>query len=217
VGNNLIDTPSRVILATEVTQPGVTTEIDGARSMLDSLDTMGILPMVKTLAADKGYGATEFITELINQGIAQHIPLLAKPDLEPEPTWKTNTHIPERQAKRDEKVNQVRARNQVRQLAQTNDYKCSQTQRKRIEHIFAEAKVCHGLGRARCRGLLAMREQLSMTAAVQNMKRLVSFMRRTQKATATAGAAVISGASQALRYLLALFFPLKLQVFLRNL
>lgn len=213
VGNDLIDTKSRVILATEVTQPGVMTEIDAARGMLDSLDTMGILPMVKTLAADKGYGTTEFITDLINQGIAPHIPLLAKSDIEPEPSWKTKTNIPERQAKRDEKVNQVRARNHARRLAQTNDYKCSQTQRKRIEHIFAEAKVCHGLGRARCRGLNAMREQLSMTAAVQNMKRLVSFMRRIQKAAATAGAAALFGASATYRFLLALFFPRKITGF----
>jgi len=216
VGNDLIDTKSRVILATDVTQPGVTTEIDGAHNMLDSLDIMGILPMVKTLAADKGFGTTEFITDLINQGIVPHIPLLAKSDVEPEPIWKTKTNIPERQAKRDEKVNQVRARNQVRQLAQTNDYKCSQNQRKRIEHIFAEAKVCHGLGRARCRGLSAMREQLSMTAAVQNMKRLVSFLRRTQKAIGSACVTALSGPYQTLRFLLALFFPLKLQGFLRN-
>ena len=216
VGNNMIDTQSRVILATDVTQPGMTTEIDAAHRMLVSLDTAGILPVAETLAADKGYGTTEFIAHLINQGIEPHIPLLAKPDFEPEPTWKTKTNSPERQAKRDAIVNQVRARNHARRLAQTSDYKFSQSKRKRIEHIFAEAKVCHGLGRARGRGLTAMRIQLSMTAAVQNMKRLVSFMRRLLKTAATASAAPLSGTSQAVRYLLALFFPLKLQVFLPN-
>jgi transposase len=178
VGNYLVDTKSRVILSTNVTQPGIATETDAAREMLDSLDTSGLLPMVETLAADTGYGTTDFVTDLIEYGIAPHIPLLAKPVLEPEPSWKTITTLPERQARRNEKVNQVRARNHVRRLAQTNAYKCSQTLRKRIEHLFAEAKVCHGLGRARCRGLRALREQLSMTAFVQNIKRLVRFMRR---------------------------------------
>jgi transposase len=178
VGNYLIDTKSRVILSTNVTQPGITTETDAAREMLDSLDASGLLPMVETLAADTGYGTTDFVTDLIECGIAPHIPLLAKSAIEPEPSWKTTTTLPERQAKRNEKVKQVRARNHVRRLAHTNAYKYSQTLRKRIEHLFAEAKVCHGLARARCRGLRALREQLSMTAFVQNIKRLVKFMRR---------------------------------------
>lgn len=67
-------------------------------------------------------------------------------------------------------------RNYTRQLTQTPDYKLSQKLRKRVEHIFAEAKICHGLGRARCRGLSAMQQQLTMTAFVQNIKRLVRFM-----------------------------------------
>ena len=38
IGNMLIDTKSRVILATEVTQPGVSTEADAALAMLDFID-----------------------------------------------------------------------------------------------------------------------------------------------------------------------------------
>jgi len=178
VGSYLIDTKSRVILSTNVTQPGIATEIDAAREMLDSLDASGLLPMVETLAADKGYGATEFVTELVDRGIMPHIPLLSQPGMEPIPTWKTTTTIPEKQKKRDEKVKQVLARNFVRFIAQTCSYRKSQKQRKRIEHLFAEAKVCHGLGRARCRGLHALLEQLAMTAFVQNIKRLVRFSRR---------------------------------------
>jgi len=178
VGSYLIDTKSRVILSTNVTQPGIATEIDAAREMLDSLDASGLLPMVETLAADKGYGATEYVTDLIDHGIIPHIPLLSQPGIEPIPTWKTTTIIPERQKKRDEKVKQALARNYVRFLAHTRSYRTSQNQRKRIEHLFAEAKVCHGLGRARCRGLRALREQLAMTACVQNIKRLVRFLRR---------------------------------------
>ncbi len=58
----------------------------------------------------------------------------------------------------------------------------SQTLRKRNEHIFAEAKQYHGMGRARYRGLDPLQEQLYLTASVQNLKRLVSFMRRKKSA-----------------------------------
>lgn len=178
VGNNMIDTKSRVILAVKVTQPGISTESDAALEMLDSLASTGLSKNIHTLVADKGYGSTEFITDLMDRGITPHIPLLAHSDLESLPTWKTKTYLPERQRKRDNNVNEVLTRNYMRLLSHTSGYKLSQKMRKRIEHIFAEAKICHGLGRARCRGLDAMQQQLTMTAFVQNIKRLVRFMRR---------------------------------------
>jgi len=178
VGNNLIDTKSRVIIAVKVTQPGISTESDAALEMLDSLDSVGLSKNIHTLVADKGYGSTEFITDLIDRGVTPHIPLLANSKLEPVPTWKNKSYLPERQRIRDKKAKNVLARNYVRLLTQTSGYKLSQKMRKRIEHIFAEAKICHGLNRARCRGLDAVQQQLTMTAFVQNIKRLVRFMRR---------------------------------------
>lgn len=184
VGNDLIDTKSRVILSVKISQPGITTESDAALDMLDSLAETGLSKNIDTLTADTGYGTTNFVSELIDRGIDPHIPLLAKPELEPIPTWKTKTYIPERQKKRTGKIKQIQARNRARILAATPEYKLSQRLRKRVEHIFAEAKVCHGLGRARCRGIEAVEQQLIMTAFVQNVKRLVSFMQRSLKKTA---------------------------------
>ena len=46
--------------------------------------------------------------------------------------------------------------------------------RKTIERSFAEAKVNHGLRFARMLGIRNMREQCFLTAAVQNIKRLVA-------------------------------------------
>jgi len=181
IGNTLIDTKSRVILATQVTQPGILTESDAALEMLDSLAKTGLIQNTETLAADTGYGSTEFLAGIIDRGITPHIPLLADPEPESIPTWKRATHLPEHQMKRDKKVKQTEARNRARHLMKTHDYKLSQKLRKRIEHIFAEAKICHGLGRARCRGLRAVQEQLTMTAFVQNIKRLVRFMHRNEK------------------------------------
>lgn len=53
-----------------------------------------------------------------------------------------------------------------------------QRARIRVEHCFAEAKVCHGLDRARGRGLLAVQTQALLTATVQNVKRLARYWRR---------------------------------------
>ena len=47
-----------------------------------------------------------------------------------------------------------------------------------IERSFAEAKVNHGLRYARMLGIRNMREQSFLTAAVQNIKRLVASLRR---------------------------------------
>ena len=112
------------------------------------------------------------------------------------PSWKTKTYIPERHRKRVQKTKEVNARNFARDLAKTDEYKLSQKLRKRVEHTFAEAKVCHGLGRARCRGLQAMNQQAYMTATVQNIKRLVGYMRRKFRNSGASALAHSSGTRQ---------------------
>ena len=58
-------------------------------------------------------------------------------------------------------------------LRQSEAYAISQKMRKRIEHLFGEAKEQMGLRRARRRGLENVEEQCLMTAMVQNIKRIV--------------------------------------------
>lgn len=186
IGNNLVDTKSRVILATKVIQPGVAAETDAALAMLNTLADSGLTLDVRTFAADTGYGATHFVEELMDRGITPHIPLLANSDYEPEPTWKRNTTNPDWLRKRSQKIKDVHARNTVRDLMKTADYQLSQKLRKRSEHIFAEAKQWHGLGRARCRGLNSVQQQSFLTATVQNIKRLVTFLSRITRKTIAA-------------------------------
>ncbi len=62
------------------------------------------------------------------------------------------------------------------QLSRTRGYQISRKLRHRIEHLFGEAKLTHGLGRARYRGLAKMNEQATLTAIAQNLKRLVKFL-----------------------------------------
>ncbi len=62
------------------------------------------------------------------------------------------------------------------ELTATRGYQISRKLRHRIEHLLGEAKQSHGLGRARFRGLAKMKEQATLTATVQNLKRLVNFL-----------------------------------------
>ncbi len=177
-GHDLIDTKSRVILDTEGTQATGTAERESALKMVDDLEVYTIPEGIQTLTADKGYGSGGFIADILDRGITPHIPLRSGEEIEPIPTWKNKTNFAHIQAKRDRKVREAKARNHARSILSTSDYKVSQKFRKRSEHIFAEAKQQHGMGRARYRGLASLNEQLNLVATVQNLKRLVSFIRR---------------------------------------
>ena len=177
-GNNLIDTKSRVILDTRATQATGTAEREAALTMIDTIETYTMPHETQVLAADTGYGSGDFIADLLDRGIIPHIPLRANESFEPIPTWKNRTTKPHIQAQRNKKIREAKARNYVRSISSTVLYKLSQKLRKRSEHIFAEAKQQHGMRRARYRVILSLQEQLYLTATVQNLKRLVAFLKR---------------------------------------
>ena len=58
------------------------------------------------------------------------------------------------------------------------EYRISQRMRKRIEELFGEAKEFMGLRRAKFRGTEFVREQILMTAAAQNIKKMVKMLSR---------------------------------------
>lgn len=182
LGHQLIDTHSRVILATKATPATGTAEREAALAMLDTLPGSVLSHEPPILAADTGYGASDFLAAVVDRGVIPHIPLLADPALEPIPTWQRRTKNVHRQAHRAKKVREAHARNYVRSLAATPQFPRSQHLRKRNEHLFAEAKEQHGMRRARHRGVRALQEQLYLTATVQNLKRLVAFLKK-KKAT----------------------------------
>jgi transposase len=182
IGHDLIDTKSRVILDTRATIVTGTAEREAALDMIDALETYTLSDEPSTLAGDTGYGSGDFIANLLDRGIVPHIPLRADNEPEPIPTWKNKTNFAHIQAKRNKKVREVKARNFARFIASTADFKLSQKLRKRNEHLFAEAKQNHGMKQARYRGIDPLQEQLYFTASVQNLKRLVAFMRRKKAA-----------------------------------
>jgi hypothetical protein len=68
----------------------------------------------------------------------------------------------------------------------TPGYRWSQRCRKRIEHLFAEAKEQMGLRRARRRGWAHVTEQCLLTALAQNIKRIVALLPTLPSAASTA-------------------------------
>ena len=70
----------------------------------------------------------------------------------------------------------------ARQLTKTAGYRISQRMRKRIEELFGEAKEFMGLRRAKFRLRPFVHEQVLMTAAAQNMKRMVKLIDKRGRA-----------------------------------
>jgi IS5 family transposase len=76
--------------------------------------------------------------------------------------------------------------NRAEAARHTPGYRLSQRCRKRIEHLFAEAKEQMGLRRARRRGWANVTEQCLLTAMVQNIKRIVAILPTLPPAAAAA-------------------------------
>lgn len=66
----------------------------------------------------------------------------------------------------------------ARKLTKTRGYRISQRLRKRVEELFGEAKEYMGLRRMKFRRAVFVREQVLLTAAAQNIKRMVRLLVR---------------------------------------
>jgi transposase len=82
-----------------------------------------------------------------------------------------------RERRVDRDVNQE-ARDYTQALMETDAYKRSRSQRKKIEALFGEAKNILSMVRLRLRGLSGARDEFLLTATVQNLKRLAAHTAR---------------------------------------
>jgi len=80
---------------------------------------------------------------------------------------------------------QERTRNTALRATRTPGYRISRLLWLRVEYSIGEAKVCHGMGRARHRGEAKVNAQVMVTSAVMNLKRLAKTLGR-QHGVATA-------------------------------
>lgn len=188
--HDLIDTKSRVILSRKVSEAHSSAERRVCIEMLDEVlakqDVLGLPNRPEIISLDGGYGTGEMAAALLDRDVLPHMPLQAGLEMEPVPEWKRPTYnLPQRRS-RDEKVRHARARNRVRELQKTRGYQVSRSLRTRSEHTFAEAKILHGMNRARVRGEARVQIQATLTGAVQNLKRLAAYRGRRRPAGAQA-------------------------------
>lgn len=219
----IADRRSRIVVGTEIGQPDKKTDCDKAIRELQRIRWRHRIHP-KSLGADKGYAAGEFLHSLINENIQPHIPIVeyqrhnhkgiypreefqydeekdiyicpAEKELKYWGIHKRSRQHVYRARKKDCEVchqkhacTKDRARSisyhiyeesiqKARQLNKTKEYRISQRMRKRIEELFGEAKEFMGLRRAKFRRQKFVREQVLMTAAAQNIKRMVKMLSR---------------------------------------
>ncbi|MBW7886671.1 MAG: transposase [Caldilineaceae bacterium] len=184
--HNAVDLRSGVILSTMATRATGTAERLAAIAMLDQF--LKIVPDVlgrRRYVADAGYTAGWYLAEVLRRGVLPVVPI-ASTTPEPIPTWQRCPSNADQMRKRHQAVVEAQARNTVRQMQGPKTDRRLQRARTRVEHTFAEAKNCHGLTRARGRGLLAVHTQALLTAIVQNVKRLAAWRRRSTPKTGAA-------------------------------
>jgi len=196
LGNFCIDTKYRIVLGAEASPGRTSGEWIAGINMLDFIDSvLGFMPDIVT--ADKGYGVVPFYSEVEKRGIISHIPTRNRT---------SETHLPksrllamktvpfDRAKKMVERRRGIKARNRVQRIKNTRGYRVSRLLRLRVEHKIGEAKECHGLRRARHRGLDKVDHQIKITAAIMNLKQLAKLGGRT------IGAAISRDASIAGRF-----------------
>lgn len=180
--HDLLDTKSRVILRRRVSLAHSRAEREVALEMLTDVlhqqEALALPNRPEIASLDAGYGTGEFAADVLDLEVLPHMPLQAAAQPEAIPTWKRRTFDLAQQRQRREKVRRARARNRVRELHPTRGYATSRKLRIRSEHIFAEAKTCHGMDRARQRGRANVQIQADLTGIVQNLKRLAAFLGR---------------------------------------
>jgi IS5 family transposase len=169
IGHYLAALGSGVIYAASATQATGHAEREAALALLD-----GLAHKPQELVADLGYRDADFLADVLERGVQPIVPISQEPQ-ESLPTWKRRTFDFEQMCERHQRMRAAHARNRTRRAAAGRRGVRAQRQRTRLEHLFAEGKDHHGLGRARSRGLVKVDQQVKLTAAVQNLKRLLTL------------------------------------------
>jgi hypothetical protein len=69
-----------------------------------------------------------------------------------------------------------KARDVARKIAMTPAYERSRCERKKVEMLFAHLKSILNLGRLRLHGLSGARDEFTLAAAVQNLRRMAKLI-----------------------------------------
>jgi transposase len=219
----VIDNGTSIIVGAEVCKPDLASEAQTALAQILRSQWRFKL-RTRTVGADKGYSAGEFIHALTQQRIDPHVPVIDHRSQNDKGIYPLSAftfdkehnqficpegnklsylglHTHSRQhvyrarmkdcqtCPRKDACTRDRARSlsyhiyeasieKARSLTTTSPYRISQRMRKRIEELFGEAKELMGFRRAKFRYRRFVREQVLMTAATQNIKRMVKLLSR---------------------------------------
>lgn len=168
LGHYMAELKSGVIYAAMATEASGTAERRAALALLD------VLPVKPAeLVMDKNYRERAFLAEVFRRGVSPLVALGHEP-LQEEPTYKNRAASMKIAAQRAQLGAAIRARNAVRRSANTPRGRRAQKQRWMIERLYAEAKNEHGLTKAHGGGMVRLDQQIKLTAASQNLRRLMS-------------------------------------------
>lgn len=192
LGHACLDTKSRVVLATAVTKAHTSAEWDAGAQVLDEANAR-LGGAIEVVSADAGYGVDRFLAEVEARGLEAHIPVRGRSRgfRAQKRRKKVVPHV--RPVKQRAKRLGADGRERAIRIRSTRAYRISRKLRLRIEHLFGEAKTCHGLGRARYRGLEKVARQMTLTAVAINLKRLAMSLGRGKAPAKVAAMRVEAG------------------------
>lgn len=161
LGHILSENRHGLIMETLVTEANGTAEREAALKMLQEFKRKhGHGP--KTLGADDGYDAGEFLIALEQEDITPHIAMTSQQPADP-------------QKAREDRRAKIEARLRMQQRQQTVGYEISQRVRKRIEECFGWAKSIAGMARSRWVGRWKLQQYFDVSAAAYNLLRMTKL------------------------------------------
>jgi hypothetical protein len=198
--NYLIDAKAAIIVDVEASPARGATEAAATRAMIDrTKERFGLSP--KKLAADTAYGSGGNLAWLVERKIEPHIPIFdrsgqtngvfTRNDFAYD---RDNGVIAYRAQSRDcagcalkaqcttaaMRSLSVNVHEDVRQyaaaLAKTDDFKKSARLRRKVEMLFAHLKRNLNFRRLRLRGMTGARDECTLAAVAQNLRKLVKLI-----------------------------------------
>ncbi|UUO07873.1 IS5 family transposase [Blastopirellula sp. J2-11] len=161
LGHVLSENRNGLIVETCVTEANGTAERDAAIAMIQGYKQKhGRGP--KTVGADAGYDAGEFLIRLEQEDVIPHVAMRSK-----EPTDPAT-------ARGDRKAG-IEARVRMRARQQTIEYVVSQRVRKRVEECFGWCKTIAGLDRSHWVGRWKLQQYFDVAASAYNLLRLTKL------------------------------------------
>ena len=143
MGHALMENRNGLVVAATVTTASGTAERQAALKLVDSLGNSG--SKHRTLGADKGYDARDFIGELRGRNITPHV------------------------------AKKVSGKTIDERTMRHFGYQISQRIRKRVEEIFGWAKTVGGLAKVKVKGLPVVEPRFLMGMTVYNMVRMANL------------------------------------------